>query len=765
MTNDILPPDDPPFRGTVAQTYKESTPAWRQPASAPAGAPNVVVIVLDDLGFGHMSAYGGPIQTPHMERLAKGGLRYNNFHTTALCSPTRAALLTGRNHHSVGFAVIPELATGYPNSSTFLPRSAATLAEVLKLNGYSTYAVGKWHLTPSAQTSAAGPFDRWPLGVGFERFYGFHGGATDHWHPTLHCDNHRIRTPRRDGYHLSEDLADQSIAMMRTQHQVGADRPFFLYLAFGAPHAPLHAPKSYIERYRGKFDQGWDAVREETFARQREMGIVPADSTLPPRNPGIRAWADLSADEQRLYARLQETFAGFVEHTDAQIGRVLDALDDLGVADNTIVVLLSDNGASQEGGAHGATNSERYKNNVPMTVTEMLGEIDAVGGPTTDPHYPAGWGMAGNTPFKRWKRDAHRGGNTDPLLVRWPARIRDGGSIRTQYHHVTDLYPTILEAAGIAAPRVVHGIEQMPLEGQSLAYTFDADEPRRKKVQYYEMLGSRAIWADGWTAVTWHKPGTDWKDDHWELYHQDKDFAQAHDVAAEHPGKVKELIELWHVEAKKHNVFPLDDRFRERNTDPRQRRRETKTRYVYYPGTEPVPPQAGPRLERRPHRITAHLLIPPGGAEGVVMASGSSFGGWSLFLKDGRAHYVHNCMRMSMHHLASSCPVPEGEVTLAFEFTPTGSMSGRALDLTRTHAAVAFVAGEPAKGEGRLWINGEEAGFLDTILTAPVAYGSYGGLQFGENWSSAVAYEHYHGAFAFNGVMHKVVVEVAPDAD
>jgi arylsulfatase A-like enzyme len=762
-TEDILPPADPPFRGYVGETYKASKPAWPQPVRPPAGAPNVVVILMDDLGFGHTSPYGGPIQTPHMERLATSGLRYNNFHTTALCSPTRAALMTGRNHHSVGFAAIPELSTGYPNSNSYLPKSAATVAEVLKLNGYSTFAVGKWHLAPAAHTSAGGPFDRWPLGLGFERYYGFLGGSSDHWHPTLHRDNHRIPTPRREGYHLSEDLADQAIAMLRNQQQATVDKPFFLYMAFGAPHAPLHVPKPYIERYRGKFDQGWDAVREETIARQIALGIIPPGSKLPERNPGIKAWADLSSDEQRLYARLQETFAGFVEHTDAQIGRLLAALDDMNLADNTLVMVLSDNGASQEGGAHGATNTERYKNNVPMTVAEMLQDIDAIGGPTTDPHYPAGWGMAGNTPFKRWKRDTHRGGNTDPFIVRWPAAIRDGGQVRSQYHHVTDLYPTILEAAGIGAPKVVNGHEQMRLEGQSLAYTFAADAPRAKKVQYYEMLGSRAIWADGWTAVTWHKSGTDWADDPWELYHQDEDFTQSRDLAREHPEKLKELIAQWHVEARLHNVFPLDDRFRERNADPLRRPgTEFRPRLIYYPGTEPIPYQASPKLHRCGHRITARMTIPEGGAEGVLAALGSGFGGWTLFLKDGHAHYVHNCLGMSTHHLASTLPIPAGEVTVAFEFTPTGSASGRPLDVARSHAGVEFVAGEPARGDGRLWINGQEAGFLANILTAPITY-TYGGLQVGENWATTIAQGHYDGAFPFTGLLHDIVVDVQPE--
>ncbi len=766
-SEDILPPADPPFRGHIEETYKSSIPDWPKPTRPRAGAPNILLFLLDDLGFGHSSAFGGPVNMPHVERLAREGLRFNNFHTAGLCSPTRAALLTGRNHHSVGFAAIAEISSGFPGSNAYLPKSAATVAEVLKLNGYSTFAVGKWHLTPSAHVSAAGPFDRWPLGLGFERFYGFLGGETDHWHPMLTCDNHRIPTPTYPGYHLSEDLADQAISMIRSQQQVATGKPFFMYFAFGATHCPFHAPPEYIERYRGRFDIGWDAVREETFARQKSMGIIPPETKLPPRNPGISAWADLDSDTRRLFARLQETFAGFAEHADAQVGRILDALDAMGISDNTVVLFLSDNGASQEGGVYGSTNTERFRNMMPQTVAEMLPDIDRLGDHTTDPHYPAGWGMAGNTPFKRWKRDTHRGGNTDPLVIRWPSGIQGRGAIRTQYLHVTDVYPTLLEMAGIVAPQQVNGVQQMPLEGHSLTYTLaDGDAPTRKQVQYYEMVGSRAIWSDGWAAVAWHKGGTDWSEDRWELYHQERDYSQCDDVATVYPEKLRALIDEWYTEARKHNVFPLDDRGRERTIDrTRPLACEPQDRYVYYPGTLPVPFNAAPRLLRRHHRISARLQIPSGGAQGVVITEGSAFGGWSLFLKDGRAYYVHNCLRKTMHELVSTLPVPDGDVTLTFEFEPTGSESGAPLNISRPRNDLVFAPGEPASGTGRLWINGVACGELARILTAPIMYSFVAeGFQIGRSWGTPAAYRHYEDDFEFTGKIYDVTLELGPES-
>lgn len=758
---DILPPNERAFTGHIGNTYKDSSPVWPQAPKAAADAPHVLVIVLDDLGFGQSSAFGGPIRMPACERLAREGLRYNNFHTTALCSPTRAALLSGRNHHSVGFASISELSAGYPGANSYLPRSAAFLPEVLKHHGYNTRAVGKWHLTPSSEISAAGPNDRWPLGLGFQRFYGFLPGETDHWHPMLTCDNHRIPVPEREGYHLSEDIAEQAIRMLRDQQQVASGKPTFTYLAFGAPHCPFHVDVSYIDRYKGQFDQGWDKVREETFLRQKAMGLIPQDAVLPERNPGIKAWADLSADEQRLFARMMETFAGFVEHTDEQIARVLDALDALDMTDNTLVIFMSDNGASQEGGPHGTTNTERFRNVVPMSVQEMLAEYDLIGGPHSDVHYPAGWGMAGNAPFKRWKRDTHRGGNTDPFIVRWPARIPDPGAIRQHYLYVTDIYPTVLEAARINMPRVVNGAEQKPLEGLSfLATLSDASASTGRKVQYYEMLGSRAIWAEGWTAVTWHLSGRDWDSEPWELYHQDQDYTQAHDLAAQYPDKLKELIDLWWQEARKYQVLPLDDRGREKAIDPtRPKVMQQRQRYTYYPGTSPVPFGSVPRLIGRQHAIQATLDMPDTKAEGVLICEGAATGGWSLFVKDGHAWYVHNCLHMACYVLRSDKSLLPGRNVVRFEFDPFNAPPGGATISSAGRNELSGHVAELGRGRGRLLVNGEQAASLDDIRTAPLMYSFVvEGFQIGRNWGTPVAYQHYQGAFEFSGTLQQVEV-------
>lgn len=739
---DILPPDPPPFTGVIGDTYRESTPVWNPDPRPRADAPNVLTILLDDLGFGHLSCYGGPIEAPNIARLARGGLRYNNFHTTSLCSPSRAALLTGRNHHSVGFSVITEMATGFPSKNAYLPRSAATIAEVLKQSGYSTYCVGKWHLTPSHQSTAAGPFDRWPLGQGFERFYGFMPGETDHWSPMLTTDNHRIPTPEREGYHLSEDLADNTIRMLRDQHQAGGGRPFFLHLAFGAPHCPFHVPDDYIRRYQGRFDHGWDRQREITFEQQKRLGIVPIDAMLPERNQGIKAWDELSADERRLFARLQETFCGFVDHTDTQIGRVLDELERQGRLENTLILFMSDNGASQEGLADGTINTERFRNLMPMTVGEMLADIDKIGGPSTDPHYPAGWGMAGNTPFKRWKRDSHRGGNTDPLIIHWPRQVLDGGAIRSQYHHITDIYPTLLEIIGLPVPVRVNGVGQMPLEGLSLAYSLSApDAPSRKTIQHYEMLGTRAIWHEGWMAVTWHEPGTDWKNDAWELYHQDRDFTQANDLATLHPEKLKTMIELWWQQARQFNVLPLDDRFRLRGQEqpiPAPSAFEFKTQYTFWPGTAPVPSQTFPLRLNREHYIEAHIDVPASGAQGVIAALGSELGGWSLFMMNGRAHYVHNFLKIRCHKL-SSRPLSAGFHRVVLHFVPTAQ----------------------GKGLAQLFVDEVAQQEPQPIETAPYIYSAVQeGLQIGRQWGSATAYLDYHGAFPFTGMIDRVILRL-----
>jgi arylsulfatase A-like enzyme len=758
---DILPPEESGFGGVIADTWRDSQPEWPQRPSPPKDAPNVLLIVLDDLGFGQSSAYGGPIAMPAVERLAREGLRYNNFHTAALCSPTRAALLSGRNHHQVGFASIAELAAGFPSANAYLPRNAAFLPEVLKHHGYNTMCVGKWHLAPASEISACGPFDRWPLGQGFQHFYGFLPGETDHWHPMLSCDNRRIPVPDRQGYHLSEDLTEQAISMLRNQQQVGSGKPFFMYLAFGAPHCPFHVEKSWIDKYAGQFDQGWDQVREETFERQKAMGLIPADAVLPPRNPGVQPWSDLSADEKKLFARMMETYAGFVEHTDAQIAAVLNELDVLGVADDTLVIFMSDNGASQEGGRLGSTNTERFRNVVPMSVQEMLVDYDKIGGPETDVHYPAGWGMAGNAPFRRWKRDTHRGGNTDPLVVRWPRKIKQGGAIRQQYLYVTDLYPTVLEAAGISMPKTVNGIHQQPLAGVSLLQTLsDPAAHTGRHVQYYEMLGSRAIWADGWTAVAWHQPGTDWSTETWELYDLNTDYTQSSDLAAAHPEKLKELIALWWSEARRNGVLPLDDRGREKAVDPtRPRVMQQRERYTYYPGTSPVPFGSIPRLIGRRHSITAILDMPPnGGAEGVLMCEGAMTGGWSLFIQNGHGHYVHNGLRIAYETLSTPEPLPAGRCELRFEFEPTTAPKP-----PESRQELDVYSAELPLGVGRLFVNGELVATHESIRTAPMMYSFVvEGFQIGRNWGSPVAFDHYHGAFDFTGTLYQVAVELPP---
>ncbi len=732
----VLPPAPQPFDGDIQDRYVDSTPSWPQPARPPADAPNVVAILFDDLGFGQLSCYGGPCAAPNIAALADNGLRYNNFHTTSLCSPSRAALITGRNHHSVGFSAIAEMASGFPGHNSFMPKSAATLPEILKQHGYSTYATGKWHLTPTAEATAAGPFDRWPLGLGFERFYGFLPGEVDQWHPILTSDNHRIPVPEREGYHVSEDLVDQALRMIRDQQQVASGRPFFLYLPFGAVHCPFHVPKEYIEPYRGAFDHGWDAVREETFQRQVALGIIPEGSTLPPRNPGVKPWDELSGDAQLVYARLMETFAGMVDHTDAQIGRFMDAMAEMNLVNDTMVMVMSDNGASQEGMRHGTTNTERFRNLMEMSVEEMLPQLDELGSHTTDPHYPTGWAMAGNAPFRRCKRDTHRGGNTDPLIIHWPAKISDPGAIRSQYLHITDVYPTVLELAGLPVPTDVNGVEQMPIEGQSFAASItQPSAPQAKHVQYYEMLGSRAIWHDGWMAVTWHRPGTDWDDDPWELYDQRVDYTQAHDLAETYPDKLRELIELWWEQAREHNVLPLDDRGRDRFVDPtRPTASEDRDVYRYYPDTSPVPNVSLPVFLNCPHSFTAKLRLDAASDHGLILAQGGNLAGWALIVKDGQLVYLNNYLRFSTDHI--SAPVPVGkdiEVTYSWEPTAVG------------------------EGTATLSVDGNKLASKQHMSTTPRGYSMVQeGLQVGTSWGTPVDETFYTGDFTFTGKLYWV---------
>ncbi len=583
-----------PFEGAIGRTQAESQPWWPTPAHPGEGAPDVVVILLDDTGFSHFGCFGSDLVTPNIDRLAAGGLRYTNFHVTPLCSPTRASLLTGRNHHSVGMRSLSNFDSGYPHMRGHITNHATTAAEVLRDEGYATFAVGKWHLCAMENASAAGPYDQWPCQRGFDRYYGFLEGETDQFYPELVYDNHAVEPPATpaEGYHLSEDLVDHAIGFIHDSVSIRPDRPFFTYLAFGAMHAPHQAPASYLERYRGRFDDGWDVARDKWFARQMEMGLLPAGTQLAPRNPGVEPWDELPENQRRLAARLQEAFAAFLEHTDAQIGRLVDALDRLGRLDNTLVLLLSDNGASQEGGPFGVMHEMKYFNFLVETPDEAVQRLDDIGGPHSHANYPWGWAQAGNTPFKWYKQNTHEGGVHVPLIVHWPGGIEEAGGLRDQFHHVNDLVPTIYDALGVEAPAIYRGYEQIPVAGVSLRYSFDAPAAAsHKEVQYFEMMGHRAIYLDGWKAVTRHRPGVAFEDDDWELYHLAEDRSECTNLAADQPERLAELVERWWAEAEEYGVLPLDDRsielfstrYRDRSPHP------THRRYSYFPPMSPLP--------------------------------------------------------------------------------------------------------------------------------------------------------------------------------
>jgi arylsulfatase len=698
-----------------------------------------VFIVLDDVGFADLGCYGGEIETPNMDRLAANGLRYTNFHTTGMCSPTRACLLTGRQSHAVGMGIIAEWITGYPGYQGRISKNAATLPEILRKHGYNTLAVGKWHVMPMAQATAAGPFEHWPLQRGFDRWYGFHGALVDHWNPELFEDNHVIERPSQPGYHLSEDLVDRSIQYIRDQKANAPGRPFFLYLAFGAAHWPHHVPAPFIEKYRGRYDTGWDAIREERLARQKAGGIVPPETELAPRNPGVTAWNDLPADRRRLFARMQEVYAAFVEHTDVQIGQLVSFLDTIGQLENTLIVLISDNGASPEGGAGGAVNTRKHTYYAPETLADGLAAIEKLGTEHALNHYPTGWAQASNTPLKWYKKEVHGGGVRDPLIVHWPARIKDRGGLRSQYHHVVDIVPTILEVLDIPAPDEYQGQAQLPMHGTSLAYSFDDPEaPTRKQTQYYELVGNRGIWDRGWKAVARHEKGTDFDSDRWELYHLAEDFAETRDLAQQEPARLRSLIDRWWAEARAYDVLPLDDREFAARAGVSVAAQARKT-YVYYPGMARVDRLSAPEITNRSYTITAHIEVPPSGAEGVLLASGGRFGGYVLYVQGGRLVYEYLYADETRYVLASDRALPVGRSTLRFEFTKTGDY----------------------QGTGTLRINGEPAGSVHLPRTWPVS-GTSGGLYCGRDGGTPVS-QAYRLPFAFTGTLNRVVIELDDD--
>lgn len=667
------------FNGEIGMTLRDSKLSFESTPSKKK--PNVVYIVLDDVGFAQLGCYGSNIHTPNIDKLAESGLRYNNFHTTAICSATRSSLLTGANHHTVGLGNVTDTCTGFPNNQGWLKPEYATLAEILQEQDYANFAVGKWHLLPLDRVEDQGPYQNWPLQKGFDKFYGFMEGFTDQYHPDLIKDNSVIQPPKssKDGYHLSEDLSEQAIHYIYQHTTAYPDRPFFLYLAYGAAHSPHQAPKEYIDRYKGKFDEGWDVIRERWFENQKKLGIIPENTVLTPRNELVKAWAELSADEKKVYARYMEVFAGFLEHTDEQIGKVVDYLDAIGQRENTVIVLLSDNGTSAEGGQEGHFVHEKSLD-ILKTGTEVqiaLEHYDEMGSEYSSLHYPIGWANVGNTPFQWYKSWTHAGGVKDPLIISYPEYIKEQGGVRSQYHHVTDITPTILELLGIEKPEVIKGVHQKPFQGVSMKYSLNGeDEPTRKHIQYYEMVGNRALWKDGWKVIANHFQVENYMDDIWELYHTDADYSEAEDVAEKYPEKVKELVSLWFAEAGKNGVFPLGEGSHFVTTHagkvPQIDYFLKEQVFTYKKVLELIRISRGLSFNRRNNRVTIDLKHSAENA-GILYQAGNRFGGYILYIKDNRLHYTYN-YHLEEFYRAVSDELPEGKLKIHVDtiLTATG---------------------------------------------------------------------------------------------
>jgi arylsulfatase A-like enzyme len=727
-------------------------------AKVPGGAPNVLVILLDDMGFGASSAFGGPCRMPTAERLAEDGLCYTRFHTTALCSPTRSALLTGRNHHSVGMGTVTNLAVDEPGYDAMRSPSKATLARTLNLNGYATGAFGKMHQTPNAEVNPAGPFTHWPTNEGFEKFYGFLGGETDQFVPNLVDGTTYIDVPgtEKDGYHFSEDIVDKAREWIRGVRTFDAERPWFCYLPFGATHAPFHVPREWRDRYRGEFGHGWDEQRERTLARQKELGIVPEDAELAPWADGAPHWDELGDDDRRVAERLMEVYAAFAEHTDAQIGRLIDELRELGELDNTLVFyILGDNGASAEGGIEGTLNEMMRLNGLPDTTERILEQLDDIGGPTTYPHYNVGWALAMDTPYQWAKQVAsHYGGTRNGLVVHWPAGLSARGELRHQWHHVIDVAPTVLEAAGLPHPTQVDGIAQDPIQGTSMLYSLDdAHAPDLHITQYFEMHGNRGIYHEGWTAVTKHR--TPWtvgqielnafEDDRWELYDTTSDWTQARDIAAEHPERLEELKALFLAEAAKYDVLPLDDRFLERLIPELSGRKLPPTSMTLDPTMKRLAEDAVPNIKNTSFHIAASVVAPDDHSAGVLIAQGGQFGGWALFVEQGHATYVHNYFGVERIHVKTAEVVPAGEHTVEVDFTYDGGGLGRG-------------------GDVRVLIDGVESGSGRLERTVPFGFSIVESLNVGHDWGTPVSDRYTREDNAYSGEVQAVTISIGSDA-
>ena len=748
----VLPIPEPQYPHSTVFNARNATPPPRFEVKAPPNAPNVLIVLIDDMGFGQSSAFGGPIHMPTVEQLANEGLRYNEFHTTALCSPTRAALLTGRNHHMNNMGSITETATAFPGQTGQRPNSVAPLAEMLRLNGYSTAAFGKSHETAAWEVSPSGPTDRWPTRSGFDKFYGFIGGETNQWAPLIYDGMNQIEPPHDPNYNFMTDMTNQAIAWVQYQKSLTPNKPFFVYFAPGAVHAPHHVPKAWIAKYKGKFDQGWDKLREATLARQIKLGVVPPGTKLAPKPAAIKDWATLSADEKKLFARQMEVFAGFGEYADTEIGRLVDAIKATGQLDNTLIFyIVGDNGASAEGGMSGLFNEMTYFNGVHETVQNVLKHYDELGGPTTYPHYAAGWAVAGDTPFEWTKQVASSyGGTRNGLVIHWPKGIAAKGQLRSQWHHVIDIAPTILEAAGLPEPKIVNGTPQTPIEGVSMVYTFaNAKAPSRHTTQYFEIFGNRAIYNNGWLAGTVHRAAWELKlcrpleDDIWELYDTRSDFSLANDLAAKNPDKLKEMQGLFLREAVKYSVLPLDDRTLERLNAGMVGRPDLmagRTSLTVHEGMTGMSENIFINIKNRSHTITADVDIPEGGANGVILAQAGRFGGWSFYLKDGKPTYTYNWLGLQRYTVAAKQTLPAGKATIRFEFAYDGGGVGKG-------------------GMGTLFVNGMNVATGRIEHTQCCAFSADEGADVGADDGTPVT-EAYKVPFKFTGKIEQVTIEL-----
>ncbi len=749
----VLPIQEPDYAAITELDARKATAPPRVEVKAPENAPNVVIVLIDDQGFGASSTFGGPINEPTADRLAKSGLKYNRFHTTALCSPTRTAILTGRNHHQNNAGAIMELATGFPGNTGIRPNSIAPLAEMLRLNGYSTAMFGKYHETPPWEASVSGPFDRWPTRSGFDKFYGFIGGETNQWAPAVYDGTVRVEVERDDDYHFTTDMTDQAINWVSAQQSLTPDKPFYIYFATGATHAPHHVPEEYIEKYKGKFDQGWDKLREETLARQKAMGIIPENTKLTARPEEIPSWDSQTPEQKRLFARQMEVFAAFAEHTDYEVGRLVDALEQIGELDNTLFIyVMGDNGASAEGGPQGTFNEMMALNGVLSEASQMMGHIDDWGGPNTFPHFAIGWAHATNTPFQWTKQVAsHFGGTRNAMVIHWPDGIQSKGEIRDQFTHVTDIAPTVLEAAGLPFPESVNGTEQTPFAGNSFVFSFDdADAPDRHTTQYFEIFGNRGIYDNGWTASTRHS--TPWlmaenpplDEDVWELYHVDEDFSQAENLAESNPEKLNELKALFEKVAIENHVYPIDDRRSERFNAAIAGRPDVigeRTSLTLYEGMTGIMENVFINNKSKNYTIVADVEVTDTNTNGVIISQAGRFGGWSLYMKNGRVHHDYNYFGLEHTNIASTKALQTGIHQIKFE----------------------FMVDEPKPGTGgncALYIDGNKVAEGYIPKTQPFAYSGDEGVDVGTDNETNVTNDYKEGDNKFTGKISQVVVDI-----